>query len=641
MANNDIYLVDGIIDNMISEKNILIDEHTRGHVFEKFAIEQILKSYDLTQEQITDGLVDGGDDGGIDGFFIFVNGICLSDKSTHIWPKSNAQLEIYIITCKHHSTYELNPLESLDSSLSELFNLSIGTDNLKSKYKKEIIEKRKTLINAYRRLAPVIDEFSIQIKYISRGDSGNVAYNILAKGRKIESTCENLFSECKAEADFLGSKELIQQFRKKRNGLTILKTHKILQQSNNYVVLVTLDNYNKFISDDDGKLKRFYFEENVRDFLGENRTNIDIARTLNRTDCPDFWLLNNGITILVSSAVALDGQIEVENVQIVNGLQTTNTIYQYFSNGGKDTQDRCVLVKVIVSTDNPTRYQIIQATNNQSSIPLYSLHATDKIQKDIEEIMYRNDLYYERKERYYQNLGFPNDLIFSPLYLASGYVALILKLPHRATKLKSNFMNNPTQYEKVFSENIDINIWPIIAIILRKVDKAAQTYKLNLKTSQENYARIVRPIISLISVSSILGKYSFGTNDLKAVNLDLLTEELLERIALDVINYINDSNIRVVKEIRKRSNMNSILFHFSEIYDINGFKEIEKRREFIYDEYEIDDDFLIDLQRILPDQPWPKGIHRTISEKLGCSSSKVYRAIDQLVQTGVFVRQRK
>ena len=116
------------------------------------------------------------------------------------------------------------------------------------------------------------------------------------------------------------------------------------------------------------------------------RTNTDIMNTLEAQDEIDFWNLNNGITLLTSSATLYDDTIEAENIQIVNGLQTTNTIFNYFSNGGTDGAKRSVLVKIIVSTEPIVRKNIIQATNNQSVIPLYSLHATDKIQKDIEEI---------------------------------------------------------------------------------------------------------------------------------------------------------------------------------------------------------------------------------------------------------------
>ena len=63
------------------------------------------------------------------------------------------------------------------------------------------------------------------------------------------------------------------------------------------------------------------------------RTNTDIMNTLEAQDEIDFWNLNNGITLLTSSATLYDDTIEAENIQIVNGLQTTNTIFNYFSNG--------------------------------------------------------------------------------------------------------------------------------------------------------------------------------------------------------------------------------------------------------------------------------------------------------------------
>lgn len=52
------------------------------------------------------------------------------------------------------------------------------------------------------------------------------------------------------------------------------------------------------------------------------RTNTDIMNTLEAQDEIDFWNLNNGITLLTSSATLYDDTIEAENIQIVNGLQS-------------------------------------------------------------------------------------------------------------------------------------------------------------------------------------------------------------------------------------------------------------------------------------------------------------------------------
>lgn len=638
MATNDTILIDGILDDIISSNGMDDTNENRGKAFEDFAISELLKNYDLTRDQIIDGLVDGSDDGGIDGLYFFVNGNYVADKSA-ILPRTNAHLEIYVLTCKHHDTYELNPLESLDSSLSELFDMTIKAESLKSKYKSDILAKRELLIHLYRKLSPALTKTNIYIRYISRGVSETVAYNIKCKGRKIEATCNKLFSITTSEMKFIGSKELLILYRTKRNGTVELKIKKGFQCGKDFVVLVGLTDYFNFITDSEQKLKRYFFEENVRDYLGNNRTNTDIMNSLESSEKIDFWNLNNGITILTSSATLYDDIIETDNIQIVNGLQTTNTIFNYFSNGGTDTTNRSVLVKIVVSTDPLVRKNIIQATNNQSVIPLYSLHATDKIQKDIEEILYKHDIYYERKDKYYQNLGIPTCDIVTPLYLAGGYTSLILKLPHRAVLLKSKFMNNPIQYNKVFNEQIPLSVWINIAIILKKVDSITPNYKGTIKASQDKYLRSVRPIVSLVVTAKVIGKLSFGTNDIIRLNPQLITKELIEDVTHNTIKFFNDNHLKSIRNLSSRQQTNLILKELATHYQLPDFISIEKRKDFIYDDYQIDEEFIETVKEMLPAQPWQVGIHKTIAAQLCCPNAKVSRTIETLIDTGIFKKQ--
>lgn len=641
MPNNDIVLIDGIIDELLADQNLPDKKENRGKVFERFAIGELLKNYDLNDKELSNGIVDGQDDGGIDGFYIFLNGNPILEATDYTWPKRSAELEVYIFTCKHHDTYELGPMESLDSTLSEVFDLRLATADFKSNLNASIIKKRNDLIYAYRKIAAALTKCTIHITYISRGDSSNVAPNIVAKGEKIGTTCASLFTESDVNVSFCGASELIKKYRKKRNALVSLRTSKCFQYKSDFVALVSLRDYFNFITDEDGKLKRYYFEENVRDYLGENRTNIDIARTLEDPESPDFWLLNNGITILSSHATLYDSTIDVENVQIVNGLQTTNTLYQHYCAHPEDQSQRLLLVKIICSTEETVRNQIIQATNNQSQIPLYSLHATDKIQKDIEDILLAHELYYERRTNYYKNQGCPEEKIFAPLYLAAGYVALVLKLPHRAATLKSKFMNKPQQYEKVFSDKTDLRVWPKIAIITRRVDSISEKHRTRLKSSTENYLKTVRPIVSILVVGKLLGKLSFGERDLLSFNIALLTDEIVEQTVVDVIDRINqDKQIRTIKDIHARKKMNEIICGVAQQYGLTDFITIEKRQDIILDDHVITDDFLDLVKQELPEQPWPAGVHKTIAGKLGCSNSKVYRSIDALIEKGYFREQK-
>ncbi|MBS7118942.1 MAG: AIPR family protein, partial [Enterobacter cloacae] len=91
--------------------------------------------------------------------------------------------------------------------------------------------------------------------------------------------------------------------------------------------------YYKFLTNEtDHTLRRYLFESNVRDFMGLNAVNEDIKLTLSDQGSPDFWLLNNGVTILSTSAQMIGQSIYMEDIQIVNGLQTSESIFRHFDN---------------------------------------------------------------------------------------------------------------------------------------------------------------------------------------------------------------------------------------------------------------------------------------------------------------------
>ena len=69
---------------------------------------------------------------------------------------------------------------------------------------------------------------------------------------------------------------------------------------------------------------------------------------------------------------------------------------------------------------------------------------------------------------------------------------------------------------------------------------------------------------------------------------------------------------------------------------MTDFVAIEKRQDFILDDYDITDDSLDLVKQEPPAQPWPAGVHNTIAAQLGCSNSKVYRSIDLLIEKGFF-----
>ena len=67
MSQNDVILLNTIL------KQQKTDDSSQSDFFELFTFEQLLKKFDLSSDEIKSGKTGGGDDGGIDGFFIFLN----------------------------------------------------------------------------------------------------------------------------------------------------------------------------------------------------------------------------------------------------------------------------------------------------------------------------------------------------------------------------------------------------------------------------------------------------------------------------------------------------------------------------------------------------------------------------------------
>lgn len=122
MAKNDLTLLDSILDEYISIGN---PSTKSDEVFEFFSTEQVLKDYAFSKEELLQGSVDGRNDGGIDEFYIIVNGHLAESIPKDFWPRSNAELEVFIFTCKHDDSFKQAPITTMIPSLIQLFDFSI------------------------------------------------------------------------------------------------------------------------------------------------------------------------------------------------------------------------------------------------------------------------------------------------------------------------------------------------------------------------------------------------------------------------------------------------------------------------------------------------------------------------------------
>lgn len=641
MAKNDKILVDYILEE---RKSIAYPSNDIGEVMELFANEQIMKDYDLSQTDFQQSNIDGKDDGGIDAFYIFVNGILVKKDETFKLPKTQIEITVVIVQCKHADTFEQSPVNSLYTSVSELFDLSKDNNQLDGDYNKDVFSKRDLFRTTYQNTACNLSNLNFKFYYASRGDIDLLGANISARAEQIKTKMTELFSQCKCSFDFYGASELLALYRKQNSrDLSLPITSSVSTVNECYVALCNIYDYFKFITDENGDLKRFIFDSNVRDYMGLNHVNTDILDTLKNQKHIEFWWLNNGITILASSAVNIGKELSIKNVQIVNGLQTSYSIYEYFRNIKDVDENRNLLIKVVSSEVDSTRDRIIQATNNQTPVELKSLFATDKIQQDIEESLKSYGLFYERRVNYYLNQGCERNKIFDMMYLAGGSICLLLKSPEKASELKQKIFKDPDKYNAIFNPDFNINVWPIIALVLRKIDTTlihSDSFQ-RMTGSTDKRLKKTRYLVALIVTGKILKTYRFSSTDLASLDLNKIDRNLI----------MNAWGICAVEINTKSKHLNNdkvlkVLKRAADLWDIQGMEYIEHVQNRIFsasskfEEKEVSQTILDSVKVALSPQPWQPHEHLRVAKKLKLSPKLVSQAIDKLIELGVFHLQR-
>ncbi|MGD0277093.1 MAG: AIPR family protein [Syntrophales bacterium] len=154
-----------------------------------------------------------------------------------------------------------------------------------------------------------------------------------------------------------------------------------------YMLSVRLEDYWKLVSKESGDLRRYLFDSGGWDFLWLIQINEEKARTL--ANPADNWSLNNGVTIIVTNATVLGKTIQLQDIQIINGLKPTKIIYHHFQGDSATSKDRILLVQIIVPSDAQIRDQIIEAASYQGQpVTIIDLQAICNAQNSLR---YRGD----------------------------------------------------------------------------------------------------------------------------------------------------------------------------------------------------------------------------------------------------------
>jgi hypothetical protein len=218
-----------------------------------------------------------------------------------------------------------------------------------------------------------------------------------------------------------------------------------------YIGTVKLGKYKEFLTSESNEIRDDLFESNIRHFQGLVDVNKKIRTTVENPSNEDFWWLNNGITIIAEEPKEVGKTLSIENIQIVNGLQTSYSIYN--SHNQSEGDNRSVLVKVIINNNKETTDNIIASTNSQNPVSATLLRATEPIQRNLELFFLNENYYYDRRKNYYKNQGKPATKIFSIQYTAQSIQSIVFDEPHSARATPTSLLKKDISYNKIFDSS--------------------------------------------------------------------------------------------------------------------------------------------------------------------------------------------
>lgn len=456
MSRNDQILTEQIIQQEFSKTN---EFNTENIFFEFFSAGLILKDYDLSYDQIEDGLCGNSLDGGADSIYLFINGDLISeDSNIDDKYKKNVDIELIIIQSKNEKSFGEDAILKLAKLSKNLLNLDFEPDDYKLRYNEKILSKFDHFRKTYVSLVTKRPKLRIKYYYVTKGIE--VHPNVEQQAKELREEVAKILTDAAIEFNMIGASKIMDIYRQRDNevfNLKLLETP-LSSQGKVFISLVKLKDYFDFITDDNDQIIKHIFEANVRDYQGKTSVNQEIKYTLeDGHPKEDFWWLNNGVTILADDVSAPGGkELIIHNPEIVNGLQTSNEIYNYFSIAKERDNSRSLLVRVIVPETEESRDKIIRATNSQTPIPKASLRATDSIHRDIEDYLKPRGLYYDRRKNHYKNEGKKPSEIVGLSFLAQCLMAITMQKPDFARARPSTLLEDDSSYEKLYNHSNNV-----------------------------------------------------------------------------------------------------------------------------------------------------------------------------------------
>jgi hypothetical protein len=167
----------------------------------------------------------------------------------------------------------------------------------------------------------------------------------------------------------------------------------------------------------------------------------------------------------------------MSNVQIVNGGQTSNALFEAYQQNPEKIDGVVLLVRIYETRDREISIHIAESTNSQTPIKSRDLRANDFIQRQLEETFRDMEYYYERKRGQYRNQ--PREQRIDLMAAAQAYLAYYLEQPEVAKKDKARIVGD--QYEDIFNEDITAEVMLTPVLLMKLIDQKKRELQAKIR----------------------------------------------------------------------------------------------------------------------------------------------------------------
>lgn len=415
------------------------------------------------QDQLQEAITDGADDRGIDGIHIV---------------EGDIQAEIYLFQSKYRDSHK-----SCDRTINDadIMKVSIFLNDLFNRSENLIKCNNFRLVESVQRIWELHEKGKIcryKVIFCSNGNGFSASAQTI-----IDSVCAN---HLQVSFEFYGAGEIIRgmalEGRFPENGALQVIGKEIIERSDGDVrgVIASVDanSFIELIKTEDGQgIKRHLFDENLRIFLGaKGGYNPSIIETATSHDSYLFWYLNNGITITCKNISYNKGHtnpiLRFDDFQIVNGAQTSHSLFEASRIGVEAINDVVLMVRVYATDRADIAERVAVATNSQARIQSRDLRANNPVLKKMEIGFLQQGYFFERKRNMAADK--PEDKRIDALKLGQILLAYELREPDKAKSESDSIFD--TRFRQIFHESRDVSELIRLYELYRIIEQKRENY---------------------------------------------------------------------------------------------------------------------------------------------------------------------